>query len=67
MFKKGGKLYSILFNKCPRCHEGEFMTEKNIFKLNKAFKMIKSHDMCVNKLANVYGLSDPYQHFWTLC
>ncbi|MFN8355038.1 MAG: DUF983 domain-containing protein [Spirosomataceae bacterium] len=21
---KGSKLYSILFNKCPRCHEGQF-------------------------------------------
>lgn len=39
MFKKGTKLYSILFNKCPRCHEGDFMEEKNIFKLRKAFKM----------------------------
>ncbi len=39
MFKKGTKLYSILFNKCPKCHEGDFMKEKNIFKLHKAFKM----------------------------
>lgn len=23
MIKKGSKLYSILFQKCPRCHEGE--------------------------------------------
>lgn len=39
MFKKGSKLYSILFNKCPRCHEGDFMKEKNMFKLHKAFQM----------------------------
>jgi ribosomal protein S27AE len=45
MFKKGSKLYSILYNKCPKCHEGNFMAEKNIFKLNKAFKM---HDTCSN-------------------
>ncbi|HEY9169711.1 MAG TPA: DUF983 domain-containing protein [Lutibacter sp.] len=43
MFKKGSKLYSILFNKCPQCHEGDFMKEKNMFKLNRAFKM---HEYC---------------------
>ncbi len=25
MFKKGSKLFSIFNNKCPRCHEGEFL------------------------------------------
>ncbi|MDD3722009.1 MAG: DUF983 domain-containing protein [Lutibacter sp.] len=43
MFKKGTKLYSILFNKCPRCHEGDFIKEKNLFKLHKAFQM---HEYC---------------------
>ncbi|MFD1293389.1 DUF983 domain-containing protein [Lutibacter holmesii] len=43
MIKKGNKLYSIFFNKCPRCHEGDFMQEKNIFKLHKAFNM---HENC---------------------
>ncbi|MFK5957449.1 MAG: DUF983 domain-containing protein [Lutibacter sp.] len=43
MFKKGTKLYSIIFNKCPKCHEGDFMIEKNMFKLHRAFKM---HDNC---------------------
>jgi uncharacterized protein (DUF983 family) len=42
MFKKGTKLYSILFNKCPRCNEGDFLEEKNILKINKAFK-VKEH------------------------
>lgn len=46
MFKKGTKLYSILFNKCPKCHEGDFMVEKNIFKLHKAFKMHKNCSNC---------------------
>ena len=45
MIKKGTKLYSILFNKCPRCHEGDFMVEKNMFKISKAFKM---HEKCSN-------------------
>jgi len=44
--KKGSKLYSILFNKCPKCHEGDFMVEKNIFKLHKAFKMHENCSKC---------------------
>lgn len=46
MIKKGNKLYSIFFNKCPRCHEGDFMKEKNIFKLHKAFNMHESCSEC---------------------
>ena len=46
MFKKGTKLYSILYNKCPKCHEGEFMKEKNLFKLHKAFNMHKNCSSC---------------------
>jgi len=46
MFKKGSKLYSILLNKCPKCHEGDFMKEKNIFKLHKAFNMYESCSQC---------------------
>ncbi len=46
MIKKGTKLYSILFNKCPRCHEGDFMVENNVFKLNKAFKMHENCSVC---------------------
>ena len=46
MFKKGTKLYSVLYNKCPKCHEGEFMKEKNLFKLHKAFNMHKNCSSC---------------------
>ncbi len=46
MFKKGTKLYSILFNKCPRCHEGDFLKEKNIFKFHKVFDMHKNCAKC---------------------
>ncbi|NLP58004.1 DUF983 domain-containing protein [Lutibacter sp. B1] len=46
MFKKGTKLYSILFNKCPKCQEGDFMKEKNIFKLHKAFTMNETCSNC---------------------
>ena len=43
MCKKGTKLYSILFNKCPKCHEGDFLKERNILKFYKAFDM---HERC---------------------
>jgi uncharacterized protein (DUF983 family) len=46
MFKKGSKLYSVLFNKCPRCHEGNFMEENNIFKFKNAYKMYKRCPHC---------------------
>lgn len=46
MFKKGSKLHSILFNKCPKCQEGDFMKEKNILKLHKAFDMNETCSNC---------------------
>ncbi|SDX39401.1 Protein of unknown function [Lutibacter oricola] len=46
MIKKGTKLYSVLFNKCPQCHEGDFMVEKNMFNLKKAFKMNETCSHC---------------------
>lgn len=46
MLKKGTKIYSILFNKCPKCHEGDFMEEKNMFNLRKAFKMNVNCSKC---------------------
>lgn len=38
MIKKGTKLYSILFNKCPKCHEGRFFEDNNPFHLKKVLK-----------------------------
>lgn len=43
MIKKGTKLYSILFNKCPRCHSGDFLKERNPLKIHKGFEI---HDKC---------------------
>ncbi len=37
--KKGTKLYSILNQKCPRCHEGDLFEERNPYKLSKIFDM----------------------------
>ena len=43
MLSKGNKLYSILFNKCPRCHEGEFFKYKTSFNFNKITEL---HENC---------------------
>lgn len=43
MLKKGQKLYSILFNKCPRCHEGDFFTYKGSLRFRNNLKI---HDHC---------------------
>ncbi|OIN58322.1 DUF983 domain-containing protein [Arsenicibacter rosenii] len=36
---KGTKLYSILFNKCPRCQEGDFFITNNAYDLKRFDKM----------------------------
>jgi len=36
------RFYSILFNKCPRCHEGDFFVSKSAFSRN----FDKMHDHC---------------------
>lgn len=36
---KNTKLYSILYNKCPKCHTGDFFIYKNPFNLSKFDKM----------------------------
>ena len=45
MFKKGSKTYSILFGKCPRCHEGNFFKYGFTFKPSKITKL---HQNCPN-------------------
>lgn len=36
---KGTRLYSILNNKCPRCHEGDFFINNNPYDLKDLTKM----------------------------
>ncbi len=43
---KGTKLYSILFNKCPRCHEGDFFETRSAYNLKKFDKMHKQCSHC---------------------
>jgi uncharacterized protein (DUF983 family) len=45
---KGTKLYSILFNKCPRCQEGDFFVTSHIFTKNFD-KMHKECPICGEK------------------
>lgn len=40
---KDTKLYSILYNKCPVCHEGDFFVDNHPFHLKTFDKM---HDKC---------------------
>jgi len=44
--KKGSKLYSILNNKCPRCHEGAFFIYENAYNMKNFAKMNKSCPVC---------------------
>lgn len=41
---KGTKLYSILYNKCPKCHQGDFFVYKNPFRKDFA----KMHERCTH-------------------
>ncbi len=43
MFGKGNKLYSILNNKCPKCHEGDFFKHNASFNLKKVTEL---HEIC---------------------
>jgi uncharacterized protein (DUF983 family) len=43
---KGTKLYSILFQKCPRCHEGELFEERNPYKITKIWNMPERCEKC---------------------
>ena len=44
--KKGNKLYSIFFLKCPRCHEGNLFVNQNPYSFKNFFDMPKYCDHC---------------------
>ena len=39
-------LYSMLFNKCTRCHQGDIFTSKNPYNLSKMFSMHSNCSHC---------------------
>ncbi|WP_378184955.1 DUF983 domain-containing protein [Aquimarina sp. W85] len=45
MFGKGSKLYSILFLKCPRCHQGDFL-KSHPYKFSDFNKVKEECDHC---------------------
>lgn len=45
---KGTKLYSILFNKCPRCQEGDFF-EKIMYSVGKNLIKYMLHTLSAGK------------------
>ena len=47
LLSKGLKLYSILFNKCPKCHIGRFWATNNPFK-NMIFSTKYACEICEN-------------------
>ena len=43
---KGSKLYSIIKFRCPRCHEGGFLENKNVYNLKDAGNIYKECFVC---------------------
>lgn len=56
--KKGSKLYSILFQKCPRCHEGKLFTDSNPYHLKRIFDMPHNCEKC----DQVYNLEPSFYY-----
>ena len=51
MFNKGYKLYSILFLKCPKCHDSDLFIEKRIYKVAGYFDMPEACPKCQQGLS----------------
>lgn len=47
--KKGTKLYSIAYRKCPHCHEGEFMVSRNPYDLRHTGDVLARCAVCHRK------------------
>ncbi len=46
MLKRGNKLYSILFGKCPRCHNESMYAEKNPYIIGGTIKLNENCSTC---------------------
>ena len=49
MFKKGTKIYSILFGVCPKCHNESMYVIKNPYQLYDTLKMYERCRHCSTK------------------
>jgi hypothetical protein len=52
---KATKLYSVLFNKCPRCHEGDFFVTRNPYDLRLASHIFDHCPVCGLKYMREVG------------
>jgi hypothetical protein len=55
MLKKGNMLYSILFLKCPRCHEAPLFQNPSAYKLSEMATMHKNCPHCQLKYETETG------------
>lgn len=46
MIKKGTKLFSIINNKCPRCHQGDFFISSNPLNFKGTLKIYEKCPNC---------------------
>ena len=46
LLKKGTKLYSVFHNKCPKCQEGDFFKERNLFQFKNLLKLKDNCSHC---------------------
>jgi len=46
MLKKGNKLFSVFFNKCPQCQEGRFFKYGVTLKLKNNLKVYENCESC---------------------
>jgi uncharacterized protein (DUF983 family) len=46
LIEKDSMLYSIFYNKCPHCHEGDFFEDSNPYHFSKLAKMYKKCPVC---------------------
>lgn len=52
---KGTKLYSIFFNKCPRCHAGNFFAVNNPYVLSRFDQMNEQCPCCGERFTREPG------------
>ena len=50
LFQKGTKLASILYFKCPHCHEGEFFKSRNPYNFKSMSEVNEHCPVCKRKL-----------------
>ncbi|HQV74812.1 MAG: DUF983 domain-containing protein [Flavobacteriales bacterium] len=55
MFAKQKKIYSIIHQKCPHCHEGEFFVTRNPFDLSKVGDVLPNCSVCKRKYESEPG------------